>query len=424
MSDNLNFHYNYIHNAFGSFFGRSLDYFADSLRGFKHQLVSTYDKAIEYIRNAPEELEHPNLPAIILNPTGDFTISDNGTGKTLYRFPNLVPGYISNIFDPIYADSNVEINVGFTRIKGEFELIFLLNSFYEYCDMRFFMLQLMGGEGRVIYPEYINTYLILPDEVKNYTYNNEYTGVNYTLDWQSAGAYDHLIPTINKNEVVFPCRIRPWYKLISLSDGSEKYGGTDSLAQWRLTASIEYEVEIPSFLIIKTDYLAQNLVLEMQFGSAYSEFKEPPINRELTYYNWTTVEDEQASILLNFSLPDESEIIQRLSLILNERYYHLFNESDVNTTEDLIIDSPSKIYKPEFIILNSKKGNLNYGSDYLISSDGMQIIVKNQRLIQFSENDILEIYIYQLTSDEILGDKIDTGDGFLISENGSYLLFR
>ena len=92
------------------------------------------------------------LPAFILDPVGEFGISDSNTGaKQLYRFPNLAPGFINRWYDPIYQDSDVMINIGFTRLKGEMNLVMLLNSFYEYCDLRIFMIQYFGSEGRWIY---------------------------------------------------------------------------------------------------------------------------------------------------------------------------------------------------------------------------------------------------------------------------------
>ena len=74
--------------------------------------------------------------------------------------------------------------------------------------------------------------------------------MKYKIDWESAGAYNRLVKTIAKDELVLPCNIKPIYKLTSISDGSNRYGGADQLADWRLTATIRYELEIPAFYTI------------------------------------------------------------------------------------------------------------------------------------------------------------------------------
>ena len=59
---------------------------------------------------------------------------------------------------PIYQDANVTLHAGFMRITGEIELLMLLNSFYEYCDLRMYMLQIFGGTDRWIHPNFFNSF--------------------------------------------------------------------------------------------------------------------------------------------------------------------------------------------------------------------------------------------------------------------------
>jgi len=275
MSDNK-YHYRFIHNVLGDFFKSSLDHFGGYLHNrFKYKIVSTYDKAVEFLNKKEQygqETDMPNLPAFILDPIGEFGIADANTGaKQLYRFPNLAPGFIKRWYDPIYQDSEVMINVGFTRLKGEMNLVMLLNSFYEYCDLRIFMIQYFGSEGRWIYPVFFNTFIILPKTFVNYEYTNEYTGEHHKLNWESAGAYDTLVKTTNRDEYVIPCNIRPIFKMNSISDGSTRYGGTDKLAEWRLSINVEYEVEIPTYLILNTDWNVDTIKLQLDVSSTFSE---------------------------------------------------------------------------------------------------------------------------------------------------------
>ena len=141
------FHYYYIHGVFGNFFHDTMDYFTEYLYPrFEYKVVGTYSKAVEYLNKRTElgrENDLPNIPAFILNPTGEMNIADANTGaKQLFRFPNLAPGLLKRLYDPVYQDEHLLITPGFSRFKGDMELIMLFNSFYEYCDVKVFLLQI------------------------------------------------------------------------------------------------------------------------------------------------------------------------------------------------------------------------------------------------------------------------------------------
>jgi len=284
----------FIHNVFGSFFANTLDYFSDTLYdriGFK--VVSTYDKAVEYCNKKgllDREADKPLLPALILNPTGNMLPADaNAGGKQLWRYPNLAAGLGSYMFDPIYQDANMKISPIFMRFKGEIELIYLVNSFYEYLDLEVHLINHMGGLDRVIYPNFFTSYLILPEDFVTYRYSNEYTGQIYNLDWASSGATTQLIRSTAQNELVLPLRIKPNFTMTDISDGSTRYGGTDSIADWRLTVALNYEVEIPTYIVINSNYLVENIKLDVRYGSYYAPSDddfEAPVNREVTLYRW------------------------------------------------------------------------------------------------------------------------------------------
>ena len=90
------------------------------------------------------------------------------------------------MFDPIYQDKNLNVWVSFMRIKGEIEFLALLNSFYEYTDVRMLLLNYFGGTDRIIEPSFFSSFIILPEDLVNYEYTNEYTGLKYKIDWFGA----------------------------------------------------------------------------------------------------------------------------------------------------------------------------------------------------------------------------------------------
>ena len=400
-ADMVDTRYNYlfIHNVYANFFKDALEYFTTYLHPrFEYKVVGTYDKAVSYIKNTEEygrEVDKPLLPAFILNPTGDFNIADSiAGGKQLWRFPNLAPGMVKRLFKPIYEDPNVLINVGFIRIKGEIELIMLLNSFYEYADLRMLMIQIFGGPDRWIYPRWFNSFIILPEELVDYTYTNSSTGETYSLNWDSAGAYEYLVKTTNQTELVVPCSIKPQYKLTSLGDGSTKYGG-EKLADWRLTASIEYEIEVPSFIIMETDFLAENIEFEIRCSSCYSAYSDfqPPTYRDIYDVHWDFGLDTTGTH--DIVVPDETDVTYDGKATFKTRYFHIVTQEEADSETNVDIDIPEQIIERKLLIVNSSNGQLMYGDDYIIKDSGstLEINVANVNLIK---DMIIELYVYDL----------------------------
>jgi len=405
--DQPRYHYFFINNVIGSFFKGALDYFTDLYDRYEYTVVGTYDKGVEYIRQKEGELgrevDLPNLPALILDP-GDFEIDDSNSGgaKQLWRFPNLAPGLITRLNDPIYEDGSLIITPGFTRIKGEMELILLLNSFYEYCDMRIYMSQIFGGTGRYIYPFTFNSFIILDDDVLNYSYENEYTGSSYTIDWDANGAVDQLIPNINQTKKAYPVSISPNCRITGMSDASEKYGATDNLAEWKLSINIAYEIELPTFLVAQSDYMMDSIKLNFKFGSAYSvnssgDANDPnrPPERIATFISsWNTglVEGVGDS---EFVLPTDQTSYTETILTYKRRYYHQVTSEEASATTNVEITIPESITSHDNLILFSNGGTLSYGDHWKLTSPTTLELQTADENIALSENMIIELYIYE-----------------------------
>ena len=392
--------YFFIHNVYANFFKDALDYFSGHLYPrFEYKVVGTYDKAVEYLQKQCQldghEADKPNLPALILNPSGDFDLADaNAGGKQLWRFPNLAPGFVKRLFDPVYQDSNVEINVGFIRIQGDIELLMLLDSFYEYCDLKMLFLQIFAGYERWIYPQFFTTFIILPDELVNYRYTNPYTGANYTLDWTKAGAYSKLVKTIAQDKIVIPCSIKPIYKLTALNDASQRYGGTDQLADWRLGATVHYEVEIPSFLVLKSDYLVEGIDINVFAGSAYSAYTDYTVPTfQLSYkttYDWGLDETSNSVINLDSTCAENFEGEYNF----NTRYFHIVTQAEVDSTSNLIIALTETITDLNTLRINSKYGPMAYGDHYYLTDNGNSLVIKKEN-VTLETGMVIEIYVYE-----------------------------
>lgn len=414
--------YFFIHNVYANFFKDSLDYFSLHLYPrFEHRVVGTYDKAVEYIQKRCQyerEVDRPQLPALILNPSGDFELADAiAGGRQLWRFPNLHPGFIKRVFDPVYQDANIQVTVGFIRIQGDIELLMLLNSFYEYCDMRMLLLQIFGGYDRWIYPQFFTTFIILPEELINYEYTNPDTGLHYKMDWETAGAYERLVKTTARNEMVIPCNIKPIYKLTGFNDASTRYGGADTLADWRLGVSIKYEIEIPSYLVLQQDWLVENVDFNLVAGSAYSAYTDYSVptyklTREVNK-DWGLDETSNTYIEIppEYVTDGTSEVAAcqqdnastEQEYVFHTRYFHTISQAEADSTANVPITVPERIEDLNGFIVSSKYGEMIYGSHYTIKdgpplvsgnikSSILTIIVKN---VELEAGMIIELYVYK-----------------------------
>ena len=398
--------YWFIHNVYANFFKDSLDYFSLHLYPrFEHRVVGTYDKAVEYIEKTCQydrETDRPMLPALILNPSGDFELADSiAGGRQLWRFPNLAPGMIKRIFDPVYQDANTQVTVGFIRMQGDIELLMLLNSFYEYCDLKMLLLQIFGGMERWIYPQFFTSFVILPEELVNFQYSNPYTGLTYKLDWASAGAYDKLVKTTARNELVIPCNIKPVYKLTGFSDASTRYGGADALADWRLGVTIRYEIEIPSYLVLQSDWLVEEVDINIMAGSAYSVYTDYDvptfkITRKATI-DWGLDETSSSSIsILDGTCHVDTAATER-EYQFHTRYFHTITQAEAESTTNVSIAIPEQITDIAGFLVNSKYGQMNYGDHYLLEDDGNTLVIRVDT-VDLETGMVIELYVYKRTN--------------------------
>lgn len=388
----------FIHNSMADFYKQILEYFSTYLYPrFEWKVVTTYEKAVEYLSKKGQygrETDQPMLPALVLSPNGDFGV-DESYGKMLWRFPNLQPGFLKRLMSPIYQDSNVIIDVGFTRFVGEAELIALFGSFYEYMDLRVYLNLIFGGPNRYIYPFWMNSYIILPSDVYDFKYENQYTGESYTI--QIPTITNKLIRTTNKNEVVFPFRVLPRFKLTGNTDASSRLGGADKLPDWRLNFTIEYEIEIPTYVVIQTDYLVENFSFNIKFGSYYTVNNDQNNNEpvvadmiENDYHLDFQLQDGTASTIV---YPSEAELTKKKEKQIKTRYYHIVSQAEADTTSNVDITLPEPITDQDLLVLYGKHGTFSYGVHYTLSIDGWTLTIIKQN-VTLTVNDVIELYVY------------------------------
>jgi hypothetical protein len=398
-ADKIETRHNYfwIHNVFGNFVKDTMDYFADYLYPrFQWQVVGTYDKAVEYYNKHVlynRETDQPQLPGLILDPSGDFGL-DETYGKMFYRFPNLAPGQAKYVYNPIYQDQHVLMTVAFNRFIGELNFIGLMSSFYEYYDMRVFLNLIFGGQDRIIHPRWFTSFIIIPPEIQNYRYQNDATGLTYRLNIENS--YDKLVRTTNTNELVYPCTIKPLYKLTGMSDSSTRLGGTTNLPDWKLSFTVSYEIELPTWIILESDYLAEKAKISINYESCYTAnevYSVAPVPVDIDRFDVNVDHGLDSTSNSEIVIPTEATISDYQHLTFKTRYYYIVTDVDATSTTYIDVNMPETVTDPELLKLNSKIGILPYWDVYTLINGGtiMRIDVTK---VSISKGDILEIYIY------------------------------
>ena len=268
----------YIHNYLSAFLRGTADYFGNVLFDrCKEIVVSTYAKHVRHWRTRLQEGGEkltPRYPYLVVDPGLDFE-PDPQSGRFFYQYPQFDKTTAGRMFNPvIYDDGNVYIAPCLNRYRGRINMILYCSTYNDLMDNHIMVQQFFGGQDRIIKPKNIEGFIILPDEIVSYVYENEYTNEKYSLDWANNKADVYLVRNINQNRMCFPFETQPWYKLTSITDGSDKYGGSgDSIGDNRLNIEVEVEIELPTHLAVisrrSPRVCPENSKLEMDLTVGY-----------------------------------------------------------------------------------------------------------------------------------------------------------
>ena len=373
-----------------------LDFFVGQFPRISWKVIGTYFKAIEYLNKSKEydrETDMPMLPMLALNPSGDFVIEEK-YGRMLWRFPYLVGGFATDVYNPIYKDKNITITPNLTRLRGDLEIVIATSSYYEYLDYKVTLNLLFGGMDRYIYPNFFNLFIILPDNIKDLVYLNDVTGQTYPIDISDAET--KLIKTIAQNKLVYPGIINPIFKMTSMSDHSTRFGGIDDTPSWSLGFNVEYEIEVPTQFIVESDYLLEHIDLDISLGVVYSKNDLygqgiPPqeIQSFTANYDWHILDstDSSASITPDVTIDNLQDREFKI------RYYHIITREEAESTVDIEITLPEPIVDKKLLMILYPYGKMTYDQyDIINGGDTLVLYVKNLKL---ETGQFLELYVYQ-----------------------------
>lgn len=410
----------YINHCMMDVFSGIMSWFNTSYyNAFKHKILGGYDKAIREIKNHYNNNEQGQtvaLPAISLNPFGDISVDPKFAH--LWRVPSIGTNLHRLYLDPIYEDEDFGFTVVANRFIGNFEVIIYCESAYEYLD--FFTQTLMwfhGGFNRRVRPGLITTNCIIPDEVVTQSYGDG------PYDWSKAGVTKHFIKSMNEDYYLYPMTLGPQIWLTSVTNASTVYG-EDDLSSYKLQLSIEYDVDLPTHIIVKTTKHIEHLNMHI---STVDPVYVPKIsvtenkNNSVVYVNDPYMKDR----------PEDALGDPRYFKVLKQEEYHEYMScphdivkpcgecgtgqckqsslkhqctlqykfpEDVTKDDEHIIDIstavPYTINDYDWVIIGNREiGQLEYGKDFEVdlSETGTKIKV----LSDVKKDACWDIFIYQ-----------------------------
>jgi len=398
MAQVILYHNLYVHSTFSNFIRTIADIFSTEwFSRTKDVVISTYEKSVERERNRKNDASEkysPKFPYITLNFDLDMA-PDEILGKQFYQFGGYCDYFSTKQWAPyIYQDDNTILSTNFNRYKGNIELIIWCSSIYELLDYKMLVFQKWGGLNRIFQP-YVEGYFVLPDEIKLYTYENPYTGESFKLDWDKSLTQEYLIRTINQNKLVYPFGMNPMLKLISVDDGSEKYGNPskDEISIYRMSIMIEWESWLPVNLVLLSDALPipchtfqLDLNVNYQWSGASSQLAEgsnpltTPIHKLVTWWD------------------QDSTSLGTAQLMWDRNYVYFLTAEDEATLRDeknIYITLPVELDDCVYLNIFTRYGELTRDFCWQLSSESIVKLI-GLNMTAFREGDIISFEIYRI----------------------------
>jgi hypothetical protein len=262
-----------------------------------------------------------------------------------------------------------------------------------------------GGFNRRVRPGLIHTNCIIPDEVITGSYGDA------PYDWSHTGITKQFIKSMNGEYFLYPMTLGPQIWLTSATNGSTIYG-EDDLASYKLQLSIEYDVDLPTHIIVRSN----DRIKDMNIRLSTSDVVYVP-KTEVVDNNTNKVVDNNPALTKVIKQEEyfqymycPQDIIKPCGQPTKDgmncetiTYHHQCTlrykfTKDVKPEDNFVIDISSvvdyRIYLyDEIIIGNPDVGQLTFGVDYIvdINETGSKITV----LKDVSKDTMWDIYIYQ-----------------------------
>lgn len=218
---------------------------------FEHVFIGSYNKAVQYIDQLNTDPDivskggmYNKLPMLVFTPTLEQPVEQT---DWLWNYYTMHPYMASWNRPPIMFEDGTLLTMTTRRMRGNIDIKILCESQPEEHDIHMAFLNYFRGLNSVLPMNQISMQFVLSDKIKMLTDDNE----EIVLDLNHSNISHRLVKTTGRMEYLIPISATPELKLTNLSDASSFYGGND-FAEFALSGSIQYELEIPSLLTLQT----------------------------------------------------------------------------------------------------------------------------------------------------------------------------
>lgn len=219
---------------------------------FKHVIIGSFNKAVLYLEQlnndknvTSEHGMYKDLPMMIYTPTLEEPVQQV---DYLWNYPNTHPYMSAWNRPPIMFDDGTMLTMTTRRMQGNIDLRIFVDSQPEEHDIQMSFLNFFRGLNTVYPLNNITLEFCLSDKIKMLTDRND----EIVLDLLDSNISHKLMKTTNQYQYMIPIGTTPTLRLASLTDASTFYGGTD-FAEFALSGSLQYELEIPAVLTLQTE---------------------------------------------------------------------------------------------------------------------------------------------------------------------------
>jgi len=334
-------------------------------------VCGNYSKVLQYVLDyKTRNLDSPVYP--IVSGTFQLTTLDEKTDFN-WRHGTRGTTYFSSLMhDPIFEDPHVQITPVYSRHMGTSEVIVMAHSSPELQDFHMVTMQWFDLNRWFLLPEF-ETNLLIPVELIMYQYKNDPGSYQYIIDWAGTELDQQLIRSMDQTHYVFPLKSKPMIRIASISEGTTYYGGGE-LDDHRLNITFEWDIELPAFITLNTDYKIDDIkTVIMINGEIDSDFDYP---------------DTGGTISLGDSLIENMQVTHSYLT-----FHNIVIPEDLDKDQTIDLALPLPVTPNRKIVIVSYWGPMQEDDEWSFVDDST--IRLGNGHIKFNKDDYIQVFYYE-----------------------------
>lgn len=357
--------------------------------GFKGMIYASYNKGLQTIIQRNETLKDGVIDYGL--PIFNYDIQLEGIsaeGNSYWRNSSLMVNPAKAIYAPFYQNKDIEMRIVYRRMKGTIPINIYCSSQPEEFDIQMaFTDAFQSGNRWIVLP--IRTYTIIPSEFLF----RDVDGKSMTVSIKENEILQDFIRPINRREYFVYTNSAPIVKLTSLSPSNSLYGGT-SLPEFLLSGNLEFELEIPQYVM--THSVSWKVDIQLNVGFDYYDDEK--------YLNRVFGDIRPKECYGDVIVCDNGKVLGQNNIIIDE-------DDTSEISFDVLYPNPRSFVPTDknlVYYVSTPNGILDNSGFDVVCEDGIfkiKFIDKSSNQpINFQKNDILKIYVFEPNKKEDFRD--------------------